>query len=106
MTFALTIKTPEDRAAETQAATRAQIAAAIDAHVEAQARALGYNSATACAGYRDSTVPAWAAEAQSFIAWRDAVWMAAFALQSEASATGAPVPDADAVLAALPVWNG
>ncbi|WP_127109949.1 hypothetical protein [Pararhodobacter zhoushanensis] len=104
MSFTLTIETPEARAAETLATLQAQITAAIDALVEAQARALGYNSAAACAGYRDSTVPAWSAEAQSFIAWRDAVWIEAYAQQA-AHAQAGTLPTADDVLAALPVWR-
>ncbi len=105
MTFTLTVKTAEDRAAEALAALRAQIAAAIDAHVEAQARALGYNSAAHIAGYAASTVPGWAAEAAAFIAWRDAVWLAAYGAQT-AHAEAGTLPQAEALLAGLPVWNG
>lgn len=104
MTFSLTIRTAEERAAEALAALQAEITAAIDARVEAQARAMGYNSAANCAGYRDSTVPEWAAEAQAFIVWRDAVWQAAYAVQSQYRDQGG-VPQVDEVLAALPAWG-
>lgn len=50
MTFALTLKTADDLAAEAVAALRARIAVAIDGHVEAQARALGYKSAAHLSG--------------------------------------------------------
>ena len=104
MTFSLTIKTAEDLAGEAQAAAQAQLVAMIDAHVEAQAKALGYNSAAHLAGYKDSTVAAWSAEASAFIAWRDQVWLAAYTLQAEhAAAQTMPAP-AD-VMAALPVWG-
>ncbi|MCB1397000.1 MAG: hypothetical protein H6898_09820 [Rhodobacter sp.] len=105
MSFHLTIQTAEDRALAEVAAAQAGIAAAIDAHVEAQARALGYNSAANCAGYRDSTVEAWASEALAFIAWRDAVWQEAFQMQAAAQ-PGQGIPGVEAVLAALPVWPG
>lgn len=103
MSFSLIVKTPDDLAAEALAALQAQIALAIDAHVEAQAKAMGYNSAANCAGYRDSTVPAWAAEAQAFIAWRDAVWQAAYD-ELAAYEQSQTVPGVAEVIAALPAW--
>lgn len=104
MTFALNIKTAQDRQAEAVAALTAQITAAIDGHVESQARALGYNSAAHCASYAASTVQAWADEATAFVAWRDAVWIAAFNHQGQVTAGNAP-PTVEAALAALPAWG-
>lgn len=103
MSFQLMIKTAEDLAAQALDAATARITAAIDAHVEAQAQALGYNSAAHIAGYAASTVPAWAAEAAAFIAWRDAVWLAAFAAQAAAEAAQVIPTEAD-VIAALPPY--
>lgn len=94
-----------EAAAVDRAAWTARIAAAIDGRVEAQARALGYNSAAACAGYAASTVSTWAAEAQAFIGWRDAIWVAAFALQSAQDMTG-DRPEWEDLLAQLPPWPG
>jgi hypothetical protein len=88
---------------EAEDAERA-IAAEVDARIEAQARALGYNSAAHLAGYATSTVPEWAAEAAAFVVWRDQVWVAVFAARAEAIASG-QVPTLDAVLAALPGWS-
>lgn len=42
--------------------------------VDKAAAAKGYKDGFACAGYFNSTNVQWAAEAQAFIAWRDAVW--------------------------------
>lgn len=53
--------------------------AAIRAHVDATAQARDYDNAVSCASYVDSTNPTWAAEAQAFVAWRDAVLAYAFA---------------------------
>jgi hypothetical protein len=82
-----------------------QIAAAIDAHVEAQALSLQYNSAAHLVGYVASTVSHWRAEAEAFVSWRDAVWMAAITEQAEAMETG-NVPSVDDVIEALPKWSG
>lgn len=73
--------------------------AIINAHVEAVARSMGYSSAASCAGYLNSTVPQWAAEAAAFVVWRDAVWVTVFARKDEP-----PPATADAVLALLPAW--
>jgi hypothetical protein len=100
-----TIKTAEQIAAEAAEAARHQIAAAIDAHVEAQARALQYNSAAHLVGYVASTASHWRAEAEAFVAWRDAVWLAAITKQAEAMETGI-VPSVDDVIKALPKWPG
>lgn len=52
--------------------------AAIRAHVDAVAQIRQYDNAVSCASYVASTNPVWAAEAQAFVAWRDAVWVYAF----------------------------
>ncbi len=104
MTLALTIRTPDDIAADARAEAERAIAAAIDARIEAQARALGYNSAAHIAGYVNSTVPQWAAEAQAFVAWRDAVWLAAFEQRSAFAKDPATAPP-EALIATLPAWR-
>jgi hypothetical protein len=87
---------------------RAQIAKrlfqqAIEAHVEATAQARGYSSAASCAGYVQSTIPAWAAEAQAFIAWRDAVWAHAFTQMALVEAGDREEPTTDGLIGELPV---
>ena len=86
------IITAETRAAEDAAARRAAVVSAIEAHVEEVARARGYRSAESCAGYLASTVAAWAAEAQAFIAWRDGVWSSAFAALAAVGAGARDMP--------------
>lgn len=78
---------------------------AIDAHVEATARARSYNGAASCAGYSTSTVAAWAAEATAFIAWRDQVYLEAFETLAAVQG-GAEPPSITALIAGLPamVW--
>lgn len=58
--------------------TEQDYAAAIQSHVDATAKSKGYADGVALAGYSTSTIPAWAAEAASFIAWRDQVWIHAY----------------------------
>ena len=102
--MSLTIKTPADLQAEAVARAKASITRAIDAHVEAQAKALDYNSAAHLASYDASSVPEWAAEAQAFVAWRDSVWQAAIAMLANAEASS-EAPSVEDVLAAIPEWK-
>ena len=105
MTFSLTIKTQDDLQAEALAELQVRIVASVDAHVENQAKSMGYNSAAALAGYRDSTVAAWASESQVFLAWRDAVWLAVYDQQS-AHESAQTVPTINDMIDALPEWPG
>ena len=101
--MSLTVKTPADLQAEAQARAKASTTRAIDAHVEAQAKALHYNSSAHLASYVASSVAEWAAEAQAFVAWRDSVWQAVIAMLAGAEASGEQ-PSVEDVLAALPEW--
>jgi hypothetical protein len=67
------------------AAYQQVFAAAIDRHIDKTAKARDYDSGESLAGYVNSTIPAWAAEAQAFVTWRDAVWV--YAYQELASVT-------------------
>jgi hypothetical protein len=100
--------TAEDKAAAAAASLRSSVVSAIDAHVEATARSRDYNSAESLAGYASSTVSAWAAEANAFIAWRDAVWQAAFAILSDVQAGARTAPTPAEAVAEMPViaWPG
>lgn len=105
MTFALTIRTHEELLADARRDLRFRIAAAIDSEIDQRARLLGYGSAAQLASYAASTVPDWAAEAQIFVAWRDAVWMKAIQMQ-EGATDLRNFPSSEGVLAALPKWPG
>lgn len=76
---------------------RAQAAALVHRHLDATARARGYDSALSAVSYLGSTNALWAAEAAAFRDWRDDVWEAVFALTPE---TAPATPEA--LLAALP----
>ena len=81
--------------------TREAYQRAIEAHVDAAARSRDYSGAISCASYVASTVPPWRAEAEAFVAWRDAVYLAAFA-ELDAVESGGDAPSIEDFLAALP----
>ena len=102
--MSLTIKTATELRAEVLAACQTRLANAINTHVEAQAKAMGYNSAAHLAGYATSTVERWQVEAQTFVAWRDQVWQAAIDMLDQADPEDPP--STEAALAKLPDWPG
>jgi uncharacterized membrane protein YeiH len=65
---------------------------AIQAHIETTAQLRGYGNSALLASYVASTVPAWAAEAKAFVAWRDAVWLAAYSLLGAVNVGQAEAP--------------
>lgn len=94
--------TAEAKAEAAAAEIQAAVVSAINAHVEQAARSRNYNSAAALAGYVASTVEPWAAEAQAFVAWRDAVWQAAYAMLAEVQAGERAAPTPTEAVAAIP----
>lgn len=83
--------------AEAQAARLAAGVAAVQARLDAQAQAWGYDSIfTACTYAEEPSVPRFQAEGRALRAWRSATWAAANA----AAATAQTVEE---LLAALPV---
>lgn len=49
-------------------------AAAVQARIDAIAKAREFNDGVTAATYLTSTIPRWKADAQVFVAWRDQVW--------------------------------
>lgn len=87
--------------------TMSVVQVGIEQHIEATAKARQYSSAVSCASYAASNNPAWQAEALAFIAWRDAVWVYAFAeLAKVQNEEREPPASVEAFIAELPdmVW--
>ena len=76
--------------------------AAIRDHIEATAQTRQYDGTVSIATYVNSTVAAWAAEAQAFIAWRDAVWGYALVEMQKALTGERSIPTIAELLAELP----
>jgi len=49
-------------------------AGAVQAHVDAAAKAREFNDGVTAATYLTSSIPRWKADAEAFVAWRDQVW--------------------------------
>lgn len=73
---------------------------AVQAHLDATAQSRLYTDGNSLATYTTSTNPQWAAEAQAFVAWRDAVWQQVYAMWA---IPPDPVPTPAEVVAGLPV---
>lgn len=102
------IITAAQKAAEAQAATVGRFRSAIQAHVDATAKSRNYDGGNALASYVASTNPQWAAEAQAFVGWRDAVWLYAYAELDKVMAGQRDQPSVEEFLDELPAieWLG
>lgn len=96
--------TPADLVTEPM--TLAEYRRAVQAHVDRVAQARLYDSGWSCASYAASTNPVWAAEAATFISWRDAVWAQALATLAAVEAAEIAPPTIAALIGALPeiIW--
>lgn len=74
----------------------------IQAHVDATARDRQYDNGVICASYVNSTSHTWAAEAATFVAWRDAVWAYAFTEMDKVQNGDREQPSVDGFMAELP----
>ncbi len=81
---------------------------AIQAHVDATAQARSYDSGVTCSSYVNSTNEAWAAEAATFVAWRDAVWAHAYAELAKVESGQRGQPSVADIINELPAigWPG
>lgn len=75
--------------------------ALLDNHVETAVSVKGYKSAASCASYINSAIPAWKADAEAFLAWRDTFWAQAYARLTKVQ-NGEVEPSMAALLASLP----
>lgn len=81
---------------------RQQLFGMVQAILDEKAQNRGYdNIATACS-YLNSTVPRFAAEAQSCLEWRDKVWVASHQLLSEIECGAIALPDKAELASLLP----
>lgn len=74
---------------------------AIENHVDAVAQSRAYSGGVSLASYVASTNPAWAAEAQAFVAWRDGVWAYAYAELDKVQTGQRPQPTVEAFIGEL-----
>jgi hypothetical protein len=79
---------------------------AIQSMVDEAARSRRYADGKSMDGYVTSTVPAWASEAQAFVAWRDNVWQYAYSELAKVQTKKRKQPSVQDFLQELPaiVW--
>lgn len=79
---------------------------AIVSMLDAKAQERRYDSAVSISTYVGSTNAQWAAEAQAYVAWRDAVWAYTYAELDKVLSGQRPQPTVEAFLGELPtmVW--
>ena len=96
----------EDYPGPTPEQQRVNLAAAVQAHIDDQAQALGYDDIKAAVTYADEpAVPKFQAEGRALRAWRSLVWERFNAAVAGAQSGAAPVPAAADIIAALPAFS-
>lgn len=78
---------------------------AIQQLIEETAQSKQYDTAANLASYVASTVPVWAAQAQTFVAWRDAVWQYTYQQLEQFQLSLREQPSVVDFLSELPVIN-
>lgn len=93
------VKTPEQEAAEAQAA----FTVAIQERLDAFAQTRGYDGIMSACSYFGSTNPSFKAEADTAIALRDATWAQCYAILDAVLAGERAAPTLDELISELPV---
>jgi collagenase-like PrtC family protease len=97
--------TPEMKQAAALAAAVETYRKAIQSLIDGKAQEKQYDDGNSLASYVNSTVPEWAAEAQTFVAWRDHVWAYALAELAKVQKAEREQPSVDEFLAELPAFQ-
>lgn len=93
----------QDPPAPTAAQIEMQKITLVQAHMDAQARAIRYaDIATACSYAEESAVPKFQAEGQAFRIWRSLVWADCYSIMNEVIAGDRAIPTDEELIAALP----
>ena len=82
-------------------ASQADYTYAIQAEIDAKARERGYDNGASLASYVASTNVQWRAEAEAFVAWRDAKWTYALAAMTAVQAGTRAAPSVGDFLAEI-----
>jgi hypothetical protein len=86
--------------------TQAQLESAVQKHLDATAKLLGYDSIATAVTYADEpAVPSFQAQGKAFRAWRSQVWASCIASLDAVQAGTQPMPTAEALIATLPVFT-
>ncbi|MDH0126693.1 hypothetical protein N7376_22205 [Brucella intermedia GD04153] len=97
--------TPEMKQATALAAAVETYRKAIQSLIDGKAQEKQYDDGNSLASYVNSTVPEWAAEAQTFVVWRDQVWAYALAELLKVQKAEREQPTVDDFLAELPAFE-
>ncbi|MDR6455488.1 hypothetical protein [Variovorax paradoxus] len=77
----------------------------LQALMDAQAKALGYDDLKTAITYRGDPNPKFAAEAEGFFVYRSGVWTTAYAYLARVKAGEVPFPTLDEAIAMMPALN-
>lgn len=80
----------------------ASLTAAVQSHLDAAARARGYDGILSAASYAGDAHPPFNMEGVAFRDWRGAAWATCYTIMADVQGGLRPVPDAATLIAELP----
>lgn len=80
----------------------AALTKAVQAHLDAAAKARGYDGILSAASYAGDPHPPFSTEGVAYRDWRGAVWSTCYAIMADVQAGSRPVPTAAELIADLP----
>ena len=78
---------------------------ALQAIMDTQAQAYGYDNVFTAVSYTESTDPTFRSEGLSFLAWRDKMWIYGRTIREKVLAGEPPFASVDAFLASAPAFE-
>lgn len=97
--------TPEPADPVAVPSIKSELAAAVQAHLDAKARERNYDGILSLCTYATSTNTTFAAEGQAGVVWRDACWAKCYEVMQSVIAGTRAVPTAAELIAELPVFT-
>lgn len=100
------VEVREEKLAKARAKNLEEISAAVQAHMDAEARQRRYDNILSLCTYATSVNPKFSAEGQAGVQWRDAVWAQCYDMLAQYEAGLNQELSAEEVIASLPamVW--
>jgi hypothetical protein len=84
-------------------AVKLQFTDAVQVHLDAGAKALGYDGILSACSYATSTNLPFSVEGKSCLDWRDAVWLYCYTELAKVEAGTRPLPTVEEIISELPV---
>lgn len=95
----------EAKAEEAKKQLIQSLTSAVQSHLDSTVKVRGYDGIMSLCTYATSTNPAFAAEGQAGVAWRDAVWAKCYEVMQAVLSAQRQAPSTEQLIAELPTFT-